>query len=220
MISTFDRLTDKEIEKIGRLVQTLDQSGFDFLKLELGDIKLTIGKGDAPSDLGAAVTAPVASPPKSAALPASHTAPASAAPAAPEPAPSRSKNADLQGTVAVLATTMGRFYARPEPSAPPFVTVGADVEEDATVGLIEVMKLFNSVQAGVGGVIAEICVEDAQFVEHGQVLMRIKPAKEEKSSHDDRARPDRQPGRDRGTHHTRLPGLGHRHGARRLRSRP
>jgi acetyl-CoA carboxylase biotin carboxyl carrier protein len=71
---------------------------------------------------------------------------------------------------------MGRFYSKPDPSAAPFVSVGAKVEADATVGLIEVMKLFNAVGAGISGIVTEICVEDAQFVEYGQVLLRIQPS--------------------------------------------
>ena len=70
---------------------------------------------------------------------------------------------------------MGRFYAKPEPGAAPFVTLGAKVDADASVGLIEVMKVFNSVRAGVSGIITEICVQDAQFIEYGQILFRIRP---------------------------------------------
>ncbi len=70
---------------------------------------------------------------------------------------------------------MGRFYAKPEPGAAPFVSVGAKVSADSTVGLIEVMKVFTAVRAGVHGVVTEICVQDEQLVEYGQVLFRIRP---------------------------------------------
>ena len=68
------------------------------------------------------------------------------------------------------------FYARPEPGAPPFVVIGAEVKKDTTVCLIEVMKTFNAMNAGVNGVITEICAEDAQLVEYGQVLFRVRPS--------------------------------------------
>jgi acetyl-CoA carboxylase biotin carboxyl carrier protein len=71
---------------------------------------------------------------------------------------------------------MGRFYAKPEPGAAPFVTVGSEVNADTTVGLVEVMKVFTAVRAGVSGVIAEICVQDAEFIEYGHVLFRVRPA--------------------------------------------
>ena len=77
----------------------------------------------------------------------------------------------------VVAPLRGRFYARPEPGAPPFVSVGSEVTEDTTVGLIEVMKTFNAVRAGIGGVVTEICVQDAQLVEYGEVLFHVRPHK-------------------------------------------
>jgi acetyl-CoA carboxylase biotin carboxyl carrier protein len=80
-----------------------------------------------------------------------------------------------EGTVEIVAPLLGRFYAQPEPGAPPFVTVGAAVTEETTVGLIEVMKTFHAVPAGVNGVVTEICVQDAQFIEYGQVLFRVRP---------------------------------------------
>jgi acetyl-CoA carboxylase biotin carboxyl carrier protein len=67
------------------------------------------------------------------------------------------------------------FYAQPEPGSPPFVSIGAEVKEDTTVCLIEVMKTFNAMTAGVQGVITEICAESAQMVEYGQVLFRVRP---------------------------------------------
>jgi biotin carboxyl carrier protein len=51
------------------------------------------------------------------------------------------------------------------------------VTGETTVGLIEVMKTFNAVSAGISGVVTEICVQDAQLVEYGDVLIRIRPHK-------------------------------------------
>ena len=74
---------------------------------------------------------------------------------------------------------MGMFYAQPSPGAPAFVQVGDEVAPDSTVGLIEVMKLFTPVVAGVAGVIAEVCVQDSQLVGYQQVLFRIRPGEME-----------------------------------------
>ena len=74
----------------------------------------------------------------------------------------------------ITATTMGRFYSRPDPNSPPYVQVGAPVEADDTVCLIEVMKLFNAITAGVTGTVMKVCVEDAAVVEFGQVLFYVK----------------------------------------------
>ena len=77
--------------------------------------------------------------------------------------------------VPVYSPMVGTFYAAPEPSAPPFVELGGKVDEDTTMGLIEVMKVFNSIRSGANGVVAEILVQNAQFVEYGQPLFLIKP---------------------------------------------
>jgi acetyl-CoA carboxylase biotin carboxyl carrier protein len=71
---------------------------------------------------------------------------------------------------------MGMFYAQPEPGAPPYVSIGAAVDENTTLCLIEVMKTYNAMTAGVKGVITEICAENAQLVEYGQVLFRVRPS--------------------------------------------
>lgn len=170
MSGNMDALRDLDVEKIGQLVEILDRSTFDHLTLEIDDFRLTVGSGSAAFD-SAHSTPPPAAP---VAVQAAAPAPATPAPAQPAPGPAASA-IDLSGTVEVTATTMGRFYARPDPASPPFVSVGATIGEDDTVGLIEVMKLFNSVQAGLTGEVVEICVEDNQFVEYGQVLVRIRP---------------------------------------------
>jgi acetyl-CoA carboxylase biotin carboxyl carrier protein len=76
----------------------------------------------------------------------------------------------------IEAPMLGVFYRAPSPGAPPFVDVGTRVEVDTVVCLIEVMKMMNSVQAGVAGTIAEIHVENADPVEYGQPLFRVEPA--------------------------------------------
>jgi acetyl-CoA carboxylase biotin carboxyl carrier protein len=77
--------------------------------------------------------------------------------------------------VEVKAPMVGTFYRAPAPGAPPFVEVGSAVAEDATVCIIEVMKLMNSIRAGCRGRVSAICVEDGALVEFGQTLMVIEP---------------------------------------------
>jgi len=77
--------------------------------------------------------------------------------------------------VTIDAPMLGVFYRSPSPGAPPFVDVGTRVETDTSVCLIEVMKMMNSVPAGVAGTIAEVHVENAQAVEYGQPLFRVEP---------------------------------------------
>ena len=176
MSNPFDSLSDDEVRQISLLVETLDRSNFDFLQLDVGNLKVTIGKGNAPlpTNASAAPGMPIAAP--AAAVSAAVPAPVpSAAASSPSPQAVRSEGPAQDGTVAVVTPMMGRFYAKPEPGAAPFVTVGAEVGADTTVGLVEVMKVFTAVRAGVAGVITEICVQDAEFIEYGHVLFRVRP---------------------------------------------
>ncbi|OLS99409.1 hypothetical protein BJF90_38950 [Pseudonocardia sp. CNS-004] len=165
--SVHGALSDADVEQVVRLVESLDRSGFDFLEVQVGELKVTIGKGEPP-----------AAAPATAAVPAPVPAPQVAAPPvvvpptvtqAHPPAPAAA------GLREITAPTMGIFYAQPEPGKPPFVTEGALVEESTTVALVEVMKTFHAVAAGVRGTVVEVCVSDAQFVEFGQVLFRVDP---------------------------------------------
>ncbi len=76
--------------------------------------------------------------------------------------------------VEVTAPLVGTFYMAPEPGAPPFVEVGDRVSEGQTIGIVEAMKLMNPVKADRAGQVAEVAVADAEPVEYGQVLVRIR----------------------------------------------
>jgi acetyl-CoA carboxylase biotin carboxyl carrier protein len=92
----------------------------------------------------------------------------SAAPAT-EP-PTRAPARDAQ---TIAAPMLGTFYRAPGPGKPPFVEVGTRVEVDTIVCIIEVMKMMNSIPAGVAGTIAEVHVENASAVEYDQPLFRV-----------------------------------------------
>jgi acetyl-CoA carboxylase biotin carboxyl carrier protein len=80
------------------------------------------------------------------------------------------------GAVTIDSPMLGTFYRAESPGAAPFVERGSTVEPDTIVCIIEVMKMMNSVPAGVSGRIVEICPENAQLVEYGQPLFRVQPA--------------------------------------------
>jgi acetyl-CoA carboxylase biotin carboxyl carrier protein len=81
---------------------------------------------------------------------------------------------DDGGTVVVRAPLPGTFYRAPRPGAAPFVEVGSQVGADTVIGIVETMKLMNSVPAGVAGVVAEFCVANAEFAAQGAALLRIR----------------------------------------------
>ena len=78
------------------------------------------------------------------------------------------------GLVAVRAPLPGTFYRAPRPGAAPFVEVGSRVGAETVIGIVETMKLMNSVPAGVTGVVAEFCVANAEFAAQGAALLRIR----------------------------------------------
>lgn len=80
-----------------------------------------------------------------------------------------------EGLEEIRAPMVGTFYKSPKPGAEPFVRTGTRVEENTVIAIIEVMKLMNSIAAGVKGEVVEILVDDAQYVEKGQLLMRVRP---------------------------------------------
>ena len=166
-------LSDEDVRQIALLVDTLDRSTFDFLQVELGDLKVTLGKGAPP----VAPAAPAVPPVAPIAVPAAAAAMGVPVPVAQPGAAAGSMATDAQhDTVTVVAPMLGRFYSCPEPGAPPFVAIGTEVGPDSTVALIEVMKMFTAVRAGVHGIVTEICVQNEQFVEYGQILFRVRPA--------------------------------------------
>lgn len=79
------------------------------------------------------------------------------------------------GLVAVAAPLPGAFYRAPAPGAPPFVEIGAHVDGDTVVGIVETMKLMNPVHAGHAGEVVAIVAENGAMVEGGATLMHIRP---------------------------------------------
>jgi acetyl-CoA carboxylase biotin carboxyl carrier protein len=156
-------LTAADVAEIMRL---LEQSSFDELTLEMEGIKLSLRRG-AP---GAARTESVLVPPAAAAAPPT-LAPAPTPMPAQVPTKSASTDPDVQDVVAPL---LGTFYRSPKPGAPPFVEVGATVAEDTVVAIIEVMKLMNTVRAGLRGTVVEILPVDGALVEYGEPLLRVR----------------------------------------------
>lgn len=142
-------LTRTDIDDILRLI---DGSDFLELKLEMGDLKLELRRPGA----GPASVAP---PPAPVAAPVKVAAPVIAS----------------GGGSEVPAPLLGIFWHAPRPGADPFVKPGDRVTPDTVIGIIEVMKLMNSVPAGVAGIVLELTAPNGQMVEHGQCLIRVQP---------------------------------------------
>ena len=155
-------LTAKDVAEITRL---LADSTFDELALELDGLKLTVRRGG--------IGPPGTPRPPEGAAPSPPAAPASSGRPGIAGAPSRSASASDGTTLDIAAPLLGTFYRAPKPGAAPFVEVGSAVEEGTIIGIIEVMKLMNTVRAGARGEISEILAGDGALVESGETLMRV-----------------------------------------------
>lgn len=151
-------LTAKDVAEIVRL---LEQSSFDSLSLEIDGVKLNLQRGSAASVRLVAASA-------EAPQPAFESQPV-------QSAPRKAKPPSEPGLTEVASPLFGIFYRAPKPGEPPFVEVGSKVDKDTVVGIIEVMKLMNSVHAGVKGEVVEILGVNATLIEYGEILLRVRP---------------------------------------------
>ena len=157
-----------DLKDIKVIVDLMKKNAVSEFELEEGDFKIKLKrepgrgrKGDKAAEAPVIVQAPMAaSMPVPAAIPAPE-------PVVPAPAPTG---------LEVKSPMIGTFYRRPSPDAEPFAEVGAAVEPDTVVAIIEAMKVMNEIKAEVKGAIAEVLVEDGKPVEYGQALFRIEPS--------------------------------------------
>lgn len=174
---------DLGIGEIGEIMKIFAGSGLRELRIEIGGTRLYLSKNEGggvssdappPSLVRTQAAVEATAPPVGTE---SSTAPkAPAAPTTPS-APSivAESATPASGLHELRSPVLGVFYRRPAPGEPPFTEVGAEVGAGDAVCVVDVMKMFTRVVAGVSGRIVEICAEDGALVEHGQVLMRIEP---------------------------------------------
>lgn len=148
-------LTSKDVAEI---LKALEGSSFDTLDLEMNGVKLQLRRGGA-----AAPSASRSMPEARDVVPVASGAPPAAQTAAPP------------GATAVSAPLLGIFYRAPKPGEAPFVEIGARVEPETIIGIIEVMKLMNSVRAGVRGEVVAIPARNGELVEFGEALLFVRP---------------------------------------------
>lgn len=153
----------RTVEYLLRLMSDHDLSEVD---LKEGDQRIRLRKGSAfPVTFAPA-------PHYAAAPPAVAPTPGSPAPGSPPPSPTPAGPKLTE----ITSEMVGTFYARPKPDKPDFVSVGSKVTPDTVVCLIEAMKLYNDIKAGVSGTVREVCVKNGDFVEFGTVLFRVEPS--------------------------------------------
>lgn len=150
-----------ETEYIEKLAKIINEQGLTEISLEDGEQAVTIRKEVMVASVPVAASAPTAITP-------AVTSSANADSTVQAPASENKKS----GTP-ITSPMVGTFYTSPSPDSSPFVSVGASVNAGDVVCIIEAMKMMNEIKAEVSGKVTEICVEDGQPVEFGQVLMYV-----------------------------------------------
>ncbi len=162
-------MSEPNLNDARAILDEFERSDMDELRIRSDGFELHAYKSPRPRTVNVATAAPSAaetsSPAAAAAKPteAPHKSPAPAAPVA------------YEGMTVIRAPSLGTFYRSPKPGAPPFVAIGQEIEPTTEVCIIEVMKLFTAVRAGMNGIVREILVEDGALVEHDQPLIVVEP---------------------------------------------
>ncbi len=155
MIFEKGRIMKFDIEYVEKLAKVLADNSLTEISLEEGEQAITLRKEVTGIAAAPVVQATAAQQPQ--------TAPVSA--------PAEQK--EVKKGKPLTSPMVGTFYSAPSPDADPFVKVGQTVKEGDVVCIVEAMKLMNEIEAEFSGKIVEICVQDGQPVEFGQVLMYI-----------------------------------------------
>jgi acetyl-CoA carboxylase biotin carboxyl carrier protein len=155
------------IEEINNLINAVNHSNVNELKLEKGDFKITIRQG------GSVVVS-------QAAPQVVHAAPVTAAPTAPVAAPATAPIAPTAEVVAdnlitIKSPMIGTFYRSSGPGKPVFVNVGDEIKEGQVLCIVEAMKLFNEIESEISGKIVKVLVDDASPIEYDQPLFLVQP---------------------------------------------
>lgn len=148
-----------DISRLRELIELMQEHELNEVDLKQAEQRIRLRRGPDGTPIAYSAPAPVAAPPAAAAA-------ASGADAA---APVD------DNSIYILSEAVGTFYSRAKPEKPSFVNVGDQVNPDTIVCLIEAMKLFNEVPAGVSGTIKEILVKDGDPIDHGMKLFRVEP---------------------------------------------
>ena len=161
---------DFDLEELAAVIELLDKADFTDFRYEKGDLRIAVRRGGPPLDgtPSSSVPAEGATVARSSVPTPTPTAPVGAPAKVAEPVPE-------EGVVLIRSSMLGAFYRSPKPGDPAFVEVGDKVDADSVVGIVEVMKLMNSVTAGVAGEIVAVHAENGQLVEFDEPLFSVRP---------------------------------------------
>jgi len=173
-----------DVEDISALIDKLDKSSFDYMRLEGDGVSIVIGKNGAGATgvgagAGTAATASAGASAGTAVAGAGATGAANGGSGVGTIEPTAAATvakpdiAEQEGVIIIRSPNYGLFYAQAEPGSPPYVTIGAVIKAGDTVGLLETMKTFTAVSSPTDGVVAAIHVSNEDVLEPGQPLVSI-----------------------------------------------
>jgi acetyl-CoA carboxylase biotin carboxyl carrier protein len=145
-----------DVRKVRKLINLMKEHDLTEIDLKQADSAVRIKRGGEVVSYSSPVAA----------------APAAAAPAQPAPA---AEAAEDTRTVVIKSPMVGTFYEASSPDSPPFIKVGDRIGAEKTVCIVEAMKVFNEIPAGVSGQVVAILVENGAPVEFGQPLIKVDP---------------------------------------------
>jgi len=160
-----------DLKDIQNLIKFVAKSGANEVKLEMGDVKITIKTGRENKEETTTyvqqipVNAPIAQ------TQAPQQAPATETKSAPEKAVD-----DESKYVTIKSPIIGTFYRKSSPDKPAFVEVGQTINEGDVLCIIEAMKLFNEIESEISGKIIKVLVDDSSPVEFDQPLFLVEPS--------------------------------------------
>jgi len=159
-----------DLKEIQNLIKFVAKSGASEVKLEMGDVKITIRTGESKHGETIVQQVPMAMPVQQQVV-ASNVAPS---PVATPAVATEAKEDDKY--ITIKSPIIGTFYRKPSPDKPVFANVGDTVSVGDTVCIIEAMKLFNEIESEVSGKIVKVLVDDASPVEFDQPLFLVDPS--------------------------------------------
>jgi len=155
---------DADVQKIMELIRIMKENDLVKIDIQHGDDRISLQRAEPPQPIAATGHILTALP---GAL-APGTSPAAQA------VPAGQKGA-AEGTVEIRSPMVGTFYEASSPDSDPYVEIGAHVEPQTVVCIIEAMKVMNEIRAEISGTVVERLVKTGQAVEYGQPLFRVKP---------------------------------------------
>lgn len=167
-----------DLKEIQNLIKFVAKSGASEVKLETGDVKITIKTGSDEKETTIVQQVPMGNQMPQQQMPVQQQAPAPAQENAPAPAAEEKKTSDEDNKnyVTIKSPIIGTFYRKPSPDKPTFVEVGDSIKEGDVLCVIEAMKLFNEIESEVSGKIVKVLVDDASPVEFDQPLFLVDPS--------------------------------------------